>query len=304
MIDFPDFVIVGGQKCGTGSLHRWLGDHPGCFLSELKEPHYFARFTPTQKQVNHQIVVRSESEYKELFNPAEISQICGESSPSYLFEDGVADRIHNAVPDCKIIISVRDPVERAYSEYLMYVIAGIETRSFHQAILDSISEFPKRSWSEFPLYLELGCFGSQVRRYFNNFPRCQILIITLDEIVRDNAGLMRKISSFLDIDRSFWDTYMFPVRHSGMIPRNSLAKHMLASELARSVGSFFIPHRYRQLMVKKVFGKRRPSGLQNDEISSVDKEIIWDMLSDEILLLEQVTGTRFPDLWKSCKDVE
>ncbi len=147
---FPDFLIVGAQKSGTTSLWKWLRDHPECYLPDVKEPHYFARFNPWDKLIRKGWFVRDPDAYVKLFSAAQPSQICGEASPSYLYENGVAERIKDEIPSCRILICLRDPVDRAYSEYTMNVIGGFETRSFTDAIWDAAYSRERNGWDDIP----------------------------------------------------------------------------------------------------------------------------------------------------------
>ena len=296
MARFPEFLIVGAQKSGTTSLWQWLHDHPECYLPEIKEPHYFARFKPWDTLLRTGWFVRDPDAYINLFSAAQPSQVCGESSPSYLYEDGVAQRIKEIIPSCLIIISLRDPVHRAYSEYLMNVISGFETRSFSDAILDAAYGRERNSWDDFPLYIELSKYGSQIARYYDVFPREQILITTTAQISQYPLATMEKISAFLGISTDFWSSYSFPRKNPGSEPRNALTKKLLNSSIARRVGRVLVNEKFRPLVAQNILG--RPSSSKKD-ITTKDREIIWSICESEIRLVESIIGRHLPELWET-----
>src|SRR5262245_16436607 len=115
----PNFFIVGAAKAGTTSLHAYLSAHPQVFMPALKEPHYFADFELSPEFDNFMPVIRDQPAYQDLFRGSQGSTAVGEASPSYLCDPAAAARIKAAIPDAKIVISLRNPVDRAYSHYLM-----------------------------------------------------------------------------------------------------------------------------------------------------------------------------------------
>ena len=101
----PDFLGIGTQKGGTTSLHQWLNNHPGVFLPKCKEIHYF--------DLHHEKPLEW---YKSKFKYAELDQKCGEITPFYLYHPEAPNRIKSIIPNAKLIILLRDPVERTISQ--------------------------------------------------------------------------------------------------------------------------------------------------------------------------------------------
>jgi len=292
---FPDFIIIGAQKGGTTSLWRWLCDHPQCFLPEFKEPNYFTRFEPWIELLASDEPIRDTDAYLNLFREAAPSQILGEASPSYLFEEGTAQRIYEKVPSCRFIVSLRDPVSRAYSEYLMYVAAGMETRTFSEAVQDAAFGKKRTRWSDIPLYIELGKYGTQLSRYYDLFPKEQIRVITVDQIRSMPVETMEGLSNFLDISPQFWNDYDYPRENRGGVPRNELMRRLLASRGVRHVSTRLFKKHFRGFVIEKIMS--RPP--RADDISMQDREVIWSFCEDEIRLAESLIGRHFPELWKT-----
>ena len=110
---WPNFFIVGAPKAGTTSLHEYLSNIPGIFMSAEKEPNYFS-MTVISKDDQSANPIRDKKKYLELFKNAKDEKIIGESSPNYLSDPEAPNLIHQVSPDAKILISLRDPVEQAF----------------------------------------------------------------------------------------------------------------------------------------------------------------------------------------------
>jgi len=135
---YPNFYIVGAAKAGTSSLYSYLKDIPGIFMSPIKEPNYFSRQILPD---NHRLKpIRDENKYLNLFKGAKNETILGEASPSYLVDPGAAELIHYYSPHAFILISLRDPVERLFSHYLMMRRNRILKASFY-VVLDEFYLF-------------------------------------------------------------------------------------------------------------------------------------------------------------------
>ena len=115
-----DFFIVGAPKAGTTSLFYYLNKNKGICMSSIKEPNFFSsQDLKIQKIYYDSLILDNLKEYERIFTPKNKQQIIGEASVSYLFYPNVANRIFDYNPRSKIIIILRDPVERAFSHYSM-----------------------------------------------------------------------------------------------------------------------------------------------------------------------------------------
>ena len=135
-----DFFIVGAPKSGTTSLYHYLASHPDIFMSSKKEPNYFSKSEIKQQELYYPIdELDSFSDYKILFSGSKEGQILGESSVSYLFYPEVASKLHEHNSSAKIIILLRNPIERAFSHYLMDFRLGLVNESFESIIQKNIN---------------------------------------------------------------------------------------------------------------------------------------------------------------------
>lgn len=182
----PDIVILGAMKAATTSLHRWLGAYPEVHRQKVKEPHYFS---------DDAVFARGWDAYCALFEREE-GQRAIDASPLYLdsaFAVTAARRMHDALPDAKLIAILREPVARMASNYLHQVRKGREKRAFVEAIDDLDDE-----------YVRISCYAPALAPYFALFPRTQIHVARFDRLVGSDDGEWRAITRFLglpDADR-------------------------------------------------------------------------------------------------------
>jgi Sulfotransferase family len=191
--------IVGAAKAGTTSLHAYLDAHAGVHMSDPKEPHFFAR------AINPSIRTKSWDTYAEAFRGATENAILGDASPSYLWDPASAGLIHEALPDSRIVVLLRDPVARAISHYAMDVGNGRQRRSFDDA-LRADAAIRERIWGvKSHLYIDLGMYAAQVRRYLDTFGRDRVLILESATLRKSRSAAITQIARFLGIDPSGFD---------------------------------------------------------------------------------------------------
>jgi Sulfotransferase domain len=195
-VTVPNFFIVGAQKAGTTSLYAYLGQHPQIYMSPVKEPSYFA---PEQCREGFMF---SWERYLDLFKGAVEEIAIGEATATYLYSHTAARNIAACVPQAKIIVNLRNPVDRAFSQYLHMLTAGVTRKSFREQIDSSM----RCSEEEFGLlwpFLELGRYTEQLKRYFGEFPRSQIHISYYEDLARAPARLLTDLFNFLDVEPNF-----------------------------------------------------------------------------------------------------
>jgi len=203
---FPDFIIVGGQRCGTTSLYNNLISNPDVTPATQKEIHFFDN--------NYH---KGLSWYKDKFKE---SLCTGEATPYYIFHPHSLRRISNDIPNVKIIILLRNPVERAYSHYWLAVRHKNEHLSFEDAINEEDvrlkDEFDKmindESYYSFVhqrfSYLSRGKYIFQLKNVFKYFKKNQIHIVGSENFFNEPSNTLKQISKFLEIS----DNYKFPIK--------------------------------------------------------------------------------------------
>jgi hypothetical protein len=282
---WPDFFIVGAAKAGTTSLFDSLSEHPRVFTPKVKEPHHFSTIAPPPERRAFFPSIRDEGEYLALFASARPEQMVGEASTSYLWDPEAAARIHAVAPGAQIVVMLRDPVERAWSHYLNDAREGFETRSFSDAIEEDVSE-PDGHWGDASLYVQLGFYTHQVRRYLETFP--DTLVLFFEEFVRDVPGHLDRTCDFLGVPR--FDDAAAAVRTSNEYarPRNRLARATLGRGAVREVARVVAPQKVRTFVRQQLQTREPKPPLPADDRARLESlyageaEALRDLLGREV----------------------
>jgi hypothetical protein len=194
----PDFLVIGAQKAGTTALYAYLRWHPGITGPSWKEVSFFDRHW-----------WRGEAWYRGQFPLRAGERLVGEASPSYLFHPLAPGRARSLVPDAKLVALLRDPVDRAYSQYQHEVALGREPLSFEDALaaeddrlageVERLTEDPRafsRAWWDHT-YAARGRYAEQLERWLAVFPRDQLLVVPTEELGERPAETYASILAFL-----------------------------------------------------------------------------------------------------------
>ncbi|HYR07437.1 MAG TPA: sulfotransferase [Longimicrobium sp.] len=216
----PNLFVAGAMKAGTTTLYRYLAGHPDVFMSPVKEPHHFCgdleigRLAPGYRaasagldayldgpmdQARHMAHVPERARYLRLFRDAGARRWRGEASPSYLLSEGAPREVRAASPDARVVIVLRDPVDRAASHYRMDLGAGVVRTGFDQAV----REDRRAAGMGYPtdsLYLAMGMYARQVRRWMEAFPPGRVRVYLFDDLRAHPGALMVDLAAFLDVD--------------------------------------------------------------------------------------------------------
>lgn len=207
----PDFIIVGAAKSGTTTLYSYLRSNPNIYLPEFKEPHYFAN--------NHRLnfeVVNNKNDYCELFRDQNATAI-GEASTAYLYFSDIPERIYSEIPNCKIIILLRHPTERALSMWGHQVREGLENSSFDEAIEEEISgKLRKLNGVEYGFnYCRQGLVADNIEKYQSTFGKTNVFIGDYCLLRDDPSKLVHEICHFLGVKAHEIDTEPRKLNASG-----------------------------------------------------------------------------------------
>lgn len=221
----PTFIVVGANKGGTTSIYHYLKQHKQVYLSPVKEPHFFSKdidvnlfkrefaqnkLQDIDKYVNgemkeefHAAFIRDIEQYKKLFSKVQDQKAVGELSTSYLFSEVAAKEIKALIPDCKIIICLRNPFDRAYSHYRMNLWTGNSNEfDFYKALVEDYDHKPK-VWGNAHLYTEIGLYYQQVKRYLDLFGKDNVKIIFTEDMKKNAAQVVKELYEFIGVDSSF-----------------------------------------------------------------------------------------------------
>jgi glycosyltransferase involved in cell wall biosynthesis len=200
-----DFAVVGTAKGGTTALHEVLVKHSSVTLPKQKETNYFsfAGRRPRFRGPNDEIAINRHSivdwdRYQAQFAPGRAGTLHGEVCPSYLYFENAAVGLHAHNPEMKIVVVLRDPVQRAFSNYLHLVRDGRERLPFFEAL--SEEERRKRlNWEWFWFYCSIGRYAEQVSRYLDLFGPERVLVVDYEEAGRRVERVAEQVLSFLDL---------------------------------------------------------------------------------------------------------
>ena len=208
-------------------------------MARIKEPHFFSR-----GGVAGIPVAKTQDAYLALFADAGSARYRGEASVSYLWDGEAAAAIKAWAPDGRILVSLRDPVERAYSHYWTHVRIGTERRAFREAVDEELGGDNDVA-SVPPPYVSRGYYAEQVAPYLELFDDVHVMFF--EELVADVPGSMRAVFRFLGLDPLSADRIR-PVAHFPFaIPRNRLARRLLGARAVKGLAAFRGP-RQRLLM--------------------------------------------------------
>jgi hypothetical protein len=193
----PDFIIAGAPRSGTTWLYELLARHPDIYMAPPRtpEPKFF---------LVDDLYAQGLERYAEWFKGAAAHQLAGEKSTNYLENAPSADRIARDLPGVKLVFILREPAARAYSNYLWSKMNGLEDLSFADA-LDREDErernvLPRLRFARPHAYFSRGLYADHLTRYFDRFPRENILLVKFEHILDCPAQLAEQLHRFLGVD--------------------------------------------------------------------------------------------------------
>ncbi len=300
----PNFFVVGAAKAGTTALAGYLERHPQVYMSPIKEPNHFSQDIKLDEfelfykshhkrfkikeylaspvlEKRHIEFVPDRDDYLQLFRDAGDLKAVGEASTTYLYSEVAAAEIHQKIPNAKIIMILRDPVERAFSHYKMDRSGGVVSGTFREEFDKDISA-KKKGWGITHLYRELGLYHDQVKRYLDLFPKEQIQIYLYEDWVADNQAVLDDLAAFLGI--SPFNVEQIVRNQIAVMPVSGRLLKFLRYSGLRSVLSRLLPSAFRE-QLKKGFYKKDTLWLCEDE-----KRQVYQFFKEDIDQLEKLIG--------------
>jgi hypothetical protein len=290
--DGPDFLIIGAAKSGTTALFEHLREHPDVFLTDPKEPHYFAlagsppAFTgPGDDKSINRLAVTSRADYLALFDAATPGMLRGEASVSTLYSPQAAARIHAHNPAVKLICLLRDPADRAFSAYSFMRTRTWEPEDEFRRALDDEERRIADGWQHIWHYKAMGLYGTQLARFDEIFPREQMLVLRYEDFASDSAAVLRRTYDFLGLDAVA--ATVDPRPHRSGEPRVKVISRMLTT------------HHPAKRLLRRVVPSSLRSGLRDTIIRrnivrrSYDhhtRAFLVDHFEQDLVLLESLTG--------------
>jgi len=290
-----NFFIVGAAKAGTTSLYKYLSQHTDIYFSSIKEPNYFSTdidisdFTTLYKRNTfldtdlyfagkllpelQLTFVRNKDYYNRLFEEIEDKKILAEASTSYLYSENAAQNIMDYNPEAKILVILRNPIERAYSHYQMALRYGHTELGFREALEKDISQI-KKGWGVSELFIELGLYYNQLMRYFETFSKDKIKIVLFDDLKSNSNKVLQECFDFLDVEKMEIETDK--IYNAKKLPKNPQLNHLLTKIGAKKLIKSFVSESTKNMLAKAFYKNG------NDSISKNDREFLLDIYKDDI----------------------
>jgi Sulfotransferase domain len=191
-----DFIVPGAQKSGTTALHYFLSQHPQIALPDQQELHFFDDEEIFSRSADYEILHRH-------FRPIARSTMAGEVTPSYLYWKSAIERIHAYNPRIKLLVVLRNPIDRAFAHWNMQRFKDREPLDF----LAALKEEPRRSAQSLAIesrrfsYVDRGFYSAQLERVFKFFPRGQLMVVKFEEFRDRKQETLDTIFDFLGVKR-------------------------------------------------------------------------------------------------------
>jgi sulfotransferase family protein len=278
----PNLIIIGGLKCGTTSIHHYLGLHPEIHMSKPKELNFFV------EELNWDLGL---DWYRGRFD--ERLPVRGESSPHYThlpYFDGVAERIHEHAPDARLIYMVRDPISRILSHWTHATGAGYESRPMEEALARPDQTYVTRSR-----------YWMQLQPYLGLFDREQIEVISQEELQSDRYGTMQKAFRFAGVSEEFTSEQFdreWEKSSAKESDRYQLMEKLIKLPGFRSFDRNFdrFPERLRWMVEKVVHDPESPPAPKPELPDSVRENLIAQF-GEDVAALQEFAGREFAG-WK------
>lgn len=229
-----DFFCVGVQKAGTSTLHTILKNSPEIFLPEGKETKFFVDEDLYNKGYEYY--------FRTSYSNAKEKLLLGEVDPEYIYFPKVAQRLSIYNVYAKIIIIFRNPIDRAYSHYLMSKSRGFEKHDFLTALTLEKERLNCGSWLDrvHYSYCDRGFYSKQLSRYLDFFPRERIFIMFFEDLINDSSELMKDLAKFIGVG-SVIDDFNSIKKNTAIKSRSRLLSKMLygKSQFRRRISRYF-----------------------------------------------------------------
>jgi len=297
----PDFYLIGAPKAGTTALHAALRTHPQVYLSPVKEPKYFlCDDRPPRRHGQRgpgdahsaREWVWNRDRYERLFGEAPPGAVKGESTPFYLYDLQAQRRIRAATPWARLIAVLRDPVDRAYSNWMHLWSDGLETiPSFPEAFAAEAARV-QAGYAPFWHYRRLGLYGEQLAHLYTLFPREQVLVLRYRDLVDSPAETLDGVARFLGIEEGVLRAAQ-PENVRPFVADTPRRRRL--SRVVRSgawLGQWAPPEVWRGAEAR-LLRVLHADGAPRPRLAPDDRRALAATFADDVTLLERLTGGEY-----------
>lgn len=298
---FPNTFLIGAQKAGSTSLDNWIAKHPQVYAySSLKDMPLFVKFTDNDS-LNKRLLMEKPS-YKN-------QKIVLHTAVNYMFYPSLIKKIAEQQPDAKLLIVLRNPVERAISAYLYFHKMLREKRSMQDALIYKPQKNVEISRDNNDLtYIEHGLYYNQIKNCLQYFSRSQLLILNYDELKTDATTVLKLVFGFLNIDEAF--TPKLAVSNitgelkSRLLHEKMFQKNSTRTWLVNNILDPWLPVNKRRQLKKKFLEMNTNKEKTPVVFSSTKTETLQhitnklrELYLQDISILDEMLGTSFCEKW-------
>ncbi len=280
----PDFLIVGAAKSGTTSLARYLDQHDRLKLvSERLE--FFGEYE------NPAFKIKNEEEYLSLFEGVPKDVLAGEKSVSYLYSNLASSQIYELNPQAKIIVILRNPIMRAYSDYWHRVRSGVESLTFSEALEQEEKRISEGARFELH-YATYGLYGAKIKKYIDTFGRDNVLVLKYDDLKNDPARVCSDCYKFLGVEGG--EDIDYEIHNKGGVESSWVKVFLLKlaqNKLVRKVVNLAIPQSIKGKIVASLINSYQKN--QYPKMSSEYHRYLVDYYRDDVAFLSTISGIDF-----------
>jgi len=281
----PTFIVFGSRKAGTSSIYNYLEQHPQVFMSRLKGTRFF-QFDPERPELGQKLPVKTLEDYATYFRDGakQNAKATGEISPSYLTSRGAAQRIHQTLPNIKLVASLRNPVDRAYSQYQMDM-RGLSDPNARVEFNSSTAQ----KW------IPAGRYASHLQRFYDLFNREQIQIHVFEDWIAKPAEMTASLYRHIGVDEGFKPDFSVESNKGGQ-PKSEFVKSLLQHRKVYTDMKRFVPKGIRTTMKRLRNANMTPA----PKLDPALKAELLAQYTDDIAELEDLLR-RDLDVWRpSC----
>ncbi len=296
----PDFFVAGAPKAGTTALHVALARHPALYLSAVKEPKFFLTDGPPPTQGGPGDVrtyrehIWRRADYEALFDGAPAGALRGESTPFYLYRHDAQIRIRNLIPAAKLIVVLRDPIERAHSNWTHLWSAGLDPIDDFVRACGAEERRIAAGWADFWHYIRLGMYGSQLEHLYAVFAREQVLVIRYRTMITDAASMLDRVCDFLGVRQGLLTE----------VPRENVTAHPPLTARHRSLARLLragsalatvMPGQLGAAITDRLEHSLQAGATARQPLTWEQRRALIPRFESDIRLLESLTGEDFSD---------
>jgi hypothetical protein len=300
-VALPDFLIIGAPKAGTTALHAALARHPGLFMSAVKEPKFFLTDGPPPTRgggpgdiQTYREHIWQPSDYAALFASAPAGALRAESTPFYLYDGLAQRRIRDLIPGVKMIAMLRDPVERAHSNWTHLWSAGLDPIDDFVAACADEDRRVAAGWAPFWHYTRLGRYGEQLEHLYTLFPREHVLVLRYHALVDAPVETLDSICAFLGVSQGVITEV--PRENVTAHPERSFS-HLAVSQAVRAVTAVgrHLPGTAATAMARPLERILQQKGRSRQPLTWEQRQALLPYFDTDVRLLEEVTESDFSD---------